>query len=150
LWYYWRWKVESFFKLLKGSGRQVEHWQQENGRLILKRLLIASMAWRLAHSQAPQAEEARRAVMRLSGRQVEHGKPYTLGGAAGDGGHAGRDAGQRACRKSCVRVQRRCMPDHLMRFKGNRPSKRMAKWFNACFQPTIGIVHLFDASAIAR
>jgi hypothetical protein len=62
----------------------VEHWQQENGRLILKRLLIASMAcvlaWRLAHSQAPQAEEARRAVMRLSGRQVEHGKPYTLGG----------------------------------------------------------------------
>jgi hypothetical protein len=84
LWYYWRWKVESFFKLLKGAGQQVEHWQQENGRFILKRLLIASMAcvlaWRLAHSQVPQAEEARRAVMRLSGRQLEHGKSHTLEG----------------------------------------------------------------------
>jgi Transposase DDE domain len=84
LWYYWRWKIESFFKLLKGAGQQVEHWQQENGRFILKRLLIASMAcvlaWRLAHSQAPQAEEARRTVMRLSGRQVEYGKAYTLEG----------------------------------------------------------------------
>jgi Transposase DDE domain len=84
LWYYWRWKIECFFKLLKGSGQQVEHWQQENGRFILKRLLIASMAcvlaWRLAHSQAPQAQEARRTVMRLSGRQVEHGKEFTLEG----------------------------------------------------------------------
>ena len=26
----------------------------------------------------------------------------------------------------------------------------MAKWFNAAFQPTIGIVHFFDASWIAR
>jgi hypothetical protein len=84
LWYYWRWKIESFFKLLKGAGQQVEHWQQENGRFILKRLLIGSMAcvlaWRLAHSEAPQAEEARRTVMRLSGRQVEYGKQYTLEG----------------------------------------------------------------------
>ena len=84
LWYYWRWKIESFFKLLKNSGQQVEHWQQENGRSVLKRLLIAAMAsvlaWRLAHSEAPQAEEARRTVMRLSGRQVEHGKAYTLEG----------------------------------------------------------------------
>jgi Transposase DDE domain len=84
LWYYWRWKIESFFKLLKGAGQQVERWQQENGRFILKRLLIASMAcvlaWRLAHSEAPQGEEARRTVMRLSGRQVEHGKSYTLEG----------------------------------------------------------------------
>jgi hypothetical protein len=84
LWYYWRWKVESFFKLLKGSGQQVEHWQQENGRAVLKRLLVASMAcvlaWRLAYSQAPQAEEARRVVMGLSGRQVEHGKRYTAEG----------------------------------------------------------------------
>lgn len=84
VWYYWRWKIESFFKLLKSAGQQIEHWQQENGAFILKRLLIASMAcvlaWRLAHSEAPQAEEARRAVMRLSGRQLEHGKQYTLEG----------------------------------------------------------------------
>jgi len=36
------------------------------------------LAWRLAHSTAPQADEARRLVMRLSGRQVEHGKDYTV------------------------------------------------------------------------
>jgi hypothetical protein len=81
LWYYWRWKIESFYKLLKGSGQQLEHWQQQDGRSVLKRLLIASMAcvlaWRLAHSQAAQGEEARRTVMRLSGRQVGHGKSYT-------------------------------------------------------------------------
>jgi hypothetical protein len=84
LWYYWRWKIETFFKLLKGAGQQLEHWQQEDGVALLKRLLVASMAcvlaWRLGHSQAPQAEEARRVVMRLSGRQVEHGKKYTLEG----------------------------------------------------------------------
>lgn len=84
LWYFWRWRIETFFKLLKAAGQQVEHWQQENGRFILKRLLVASMAcvlaWRLAVSQAPQAEEARRLVMGLSGRQVEYGKKYTLEG----------------------------------------------------------------------
>jgi hypothetical protein len=84
LWYYWRWKIETYHKLLKSAGQQVEHWQQENGRAILKRLLVASMAcvlaWRLGNSQAPQAEEARRVVMRLSGRQVEHSKDYTLEG----------------------------------------------------------------------
>jgi hypothetical protein len=84
LWYYWRWTIESFYKLLKSAGQQVEHWQQDGGRFIFKRLLIASMAcvlaWRLANSQAPQAEEARKVVMRLSGRQLEYGKTYTLEG----------------------------------------------------------------------
>ena len=27
-WYYWRWKIESFFKLLKSAGQQLESWQQ--------------------------------------------------------------------------------------------------------------------------
>src|SRR5262245_511794 len=84
LWYYWRWKIETYHKLLKSAGQQVERWQQENGRALLKRLLVASMAcvlaWRLGNSRAPQAEEARRGVMRLSGRQVEHGKDSTLEG----------------------------------------------------------------------
>jgi Transposase DDE domain len=84
LWYYWRWRIETFWKLLKGAGQQVEHWQQENGRFLLKRLLVASMAcvlaWRLGHSQASPAAEARRLVMRLSGRQVEYGKEYTQEG----------------------------------------------------------------------
>ncbi|MDR2757580.1 MAG: IS4 family transposase, partial [Planctomycetaceae bacterium] len=29
LWYYWRWKIESYFKLMKSSGLEMEHWQQE-------------------------------------------------------------------------------------------------------------------------
>ena len=59
----------------------------------------------------------------------------------------------RACWKLCVRCGSRCMPDHLVRFKGSRPSTRMArmaKWFSACSQPTIGTVHFFDASLIAK
>jgi hypothetical protein len=84
LWYYWRWKVETFFKLLKSAGQQVEHWQQDDGPAILKRLLVSGMAcvlaWRLASSRAPRAAEARRLVMRLSGRQVENGREYTLEG----------------------------------------------------------------------
>jgi hypothetical protein len=76
--------VETFFKLLQGAGQQVEHWQQESGVALLKRLLVAGMAcvlaWRLGHSQAPQADEARRVVMRRSGRQVEHGRDFTLEG----------------------------------------------------------------------
>ena len=27
--YYWRWRIESFFKLLKSHGQQLEQWQQE-------------------------------------------------------------------------------------------------------------------------
>ena len=84
LWYFWRWRIETFFKLLKDAGQQIEHWQQANGRFLLKRLLVASMAcvlaWRLAHRQAPQAEEIRQWIMRLSGRHVAYGKPYTLEG----------------------------------------------------------------------
>src|SRR5205807_10477295 len=26
LWCYWRWRIESYFKLLKGAGHQLEHW----------------------------------------------------------------------------------------------------------------------------
>src|SRR5262249_4008312 len=36
-----------------------------------------------------------------------------------------------------------------LNFEGMRPSKRTAKWFRACFQPTMGIVHFFDAWRIA-
>ena len=35
-------------------------------------------------------------------------------------------------------------------FGGSRSSNMIAKWFKAAFQPTIGIVHRFDASWIAR
>jgi hypothetical protein len=81
LWYYWRWSVESYFKLLKGAGQQVEQWQQETGERVLKRLLVASMAcvlvWQLARSVAPQASAARELLVRFSGRQMEYGKEFT-------------------------------------------------------------------------
>ena len=60
LWYYWRWQIESFFKFLKSGGQQLEHWQQESGEAVLKRLLVASMAcalvWSLQKSDDEQSE----------------------------------------------------------------------------------------------
>jgi hypothetical protein len=82
LWYYWRWSIESYFKLLKSAGMQVEAWQQETAAAIARRLLVASMAcvtvWRLARSTHPQADAARRLLVRFSGRQMKHGRSFTL------------------------------------------------------------------------
>ena len=36
------------------------------------------MVWRLAHSEHPRAPEARRLLVRLSGRQMKHRVEYTL------------------------------------------------------------------------
>jgi hypothetical protein len=81
LWYYWRWRIETFFKLLKGSGQQLEHWQQETGLAIAKRLLIAALAcaivWQVARGEGAEAEELRQILVRLSGRQMRWGKAYT-------------------------------------------------------------------------
>lgn len=82
LWYYWRWQIEKYFKLLKSAGVNAEAWQQTTAHAITARLLIASMAcvvvWRLARSEHPQADEARRLLVRLSGRQMKRSKPYTM------------------------------------------------------------------------
>jgi hypothetical protein len=81
LWYYWRWRVESYFKLLKGAGLHLEHWQQETAAALAKRLLVASMAcvvvWRVSRSEAPEAAEVRRLLVRLSGRQMKWGVEST-------------------------------------------------------------------------
>jgi hypothetical protein len=81
LWYYWRWRVESYFKLLKGAGLHLERWQQETALAVAKRLLVASMAcvvvWQVARSQAPEAAEVRRLLVRLSGRQMKWGVEFT-------------------------------------------------------------------------
>ncbi len=82
LWYYWRWSIETFFKLLKSAGLQLESWQQETAAAIARRLLVASMAcvvvWHLARSEDPQASPARELLIRLSGRQMKRTKPYTM------------------------------------------------------------------------
>jgi hypothetical protein len=81
LWYYWRWRIESFFKLLKSAGHQVESWQQESARAIARRLLVASMAcvivWQLARDPSPQAEQSRKLLVRLSGRRMKRGHAWT-------------------------------------------------------------------------
>lgn len=75
LWYYWRWQIESFYKLLKSHGQEVEAWQQESGEAIARRLLVAAMAcvvvWTLQRETSPQAEEAKKVLVRLSGRQMK-------------------------------------------------------------------------------
>jgi hypothetical protein len=81
LWYYWRWRIECYFKLLKSAGLQLEEWQQETAERILRRLLIAGMAcatvWQLARDPSPGAAEARSLLVRLSGRQMKRNRPFT-------------------------------------------------------------------------
>ena len=71
LWYYWRWSIEKYFKLLKSAGMNVEHWQQATAHAIAARLLVASMAcvtvWRLAQEFTPSSRE-RSAVLGPSQR----------------------------------------------------------------------------------
>lgn len=81
LWYYWRWRIESYHKLMKSAGQQLEYWQQESASAIAKRLLVASMAcvsvWLLARQQTPLAQECQRVLVRLSGRQMKRSRPVT-------------------------------------------------------------------------
>lgn len=83
LWYYFRWDIESYFKLMKSGGLQLEHWQQESGPAILKRLLVASMAaalvWQLQALETPEAKEFKELLTRLSGKSVKRGRPATAG-----------------------------------------------------------------------
>ena len=81
LWYYWRWRIESYFKLLKSAGLQLEEWQQATAERILRRLLIAGMAcatvWQVAADPSPAGAEARSLLIRLSGRQMKRKRPFT-------------------------------------------------------------------------
>ena len=81
LWYYWRWRIESFFKLLKSAGQHVEQWQQETAEAIAKRLLVAAQAcvlvWALARATTPAAAPTRTLLIRLSGRLMKRRQPYT-------------------------------------------------------------------------
>ncbi len=81
LWYYWRWRIESFFKLLKSAGQHIEEWQQETARAIARRMLVVAMAsvvvWRLQRQTTPAAAQLRHLLIRLSGRQMKHGVEST-------------------------------------------------------------------------
>jgi hypothetical protein len=81
LWYYWRWRIESYFKLMKSAGHQMEEWQQQTAAAIAKRLMVASMAcvvvWQVARSEAPEAQQLRQLLVRLSGRQMKRNREFT-------------------------------------------------------------------------
>lgn len=81
LWYYWRWRIESFFKLLKRGGQQLEQWQQESAEAVAKRLLIVAqvcvIVWALAESKEEKAKEIRQFLISLSGRLMKRGVEYT-------------------------------------------------------------------------
>ena len=80
-WYYWRWKIESYHKLIKSGGLQLESWQQETAEAIAKRLLIASMAcvcaWQLQRQTSVESQECQKLLVRLSGRQMKRSRPVT-------------------------------------------------------------------------
>jgi hypothetical protein len=82
LWYYWRWEIESFFKLLKGAGHQLESWEQETARATFNRILIATqacvIAWGLMQAQGEDVIRTRLFLVRLSGRQMKRAKPVTF------------------------------------------------------------------------
>jgi hypothetical protein len=79
--YYWRWRIESYFKLLKSHGQQLEHWLQETGEAIFRRLLVATMAcvtvWHLQSDSSPTATELKTTLVRFSGRQTKRTRPHT-------------------------------------------------------------------------
>ena len=78
-WYYWRWVIESYFKLCKSAGHHLEQWQQESAEALAKRLLIAAMAsvvvWQVQRETSPAGEQLRHLLLRLSGRQVRRVHP---------------------------------------------------------------------------
>ena len=80
-WYAWRWRIESYHKLLKTAGMNAEEWQQECGEAFAKRLVIASMAcltvWHLQEDASAEAERLKGILQRLSGRQKKHKKAPT-------------------------------------------------------------------------
>ena len=80
-WYYYRWQIESMFKLFKSAGQQVEDWLQDDALAVAKRLVVASCAcvlvWQLAAATSPQALELQHFLVRISGRQTKRRTPIT-------------------------------------------------------------------------
>ncbi|HEY1191638.1 MAG TPA: transposase [Gemmata sp.] len=80
-WYAWRWRIETFHKLLKSAGMNAESWQQETGAAFLRRLCVAAMAcvtvWHLQREESEEAVRLRTFLVRLSGRQMGSGVEST-------------------------------------------------------------------------
>jgi len=73
--------IESYFKLMKSGGQQLEHWQQASGLAVLKRMLVASVAcalvWSLQANGDAESEAFKLVLVRLSGKRLKRGSPPT-------------------------------------------------------------------------
>lgn len=80
-WYYFRWRVESFHKLLKTAGWQLESWLQRDGARLLTKLMLALQAcvsiWALERQHDAESEAFKQLLMQLSGRQTKRNRPVT-------------------------------------------------------------------------
>ena len=80
-WYYYRWKIESYFKLLKSSGFNLEQWQQKEPEALFKRLLVVSqscmLVWKIANDNSANAKKLRKILIQLSGKQLQRGVAFT-------------------------------------------------------------------------
>lgn len=83
-WYYFRWRIESFYKLLKSSGWQLESWLQTNGERLLIKLMLAIGAcvsiWALERRRDAESEAFKRLLMEVSGRQTKRDRSITTSG----------------------------------------------------------------------
>ncbi len=80
-WYYYRWKIESYFKLLKSSGFNMQEWQQREPIALFRRLLVVSYAcvlvWKIANDNSKNGAKIREFLVLLSGRLIERNKEFT-------------------------------------------------------------------------
>lgn len=83
-WYYFRWRIEGFHKLLKSAGWQLEEWLQRSGERILIKLLLAvgacTSVWALERRSDTESVAFQHLLMRLSGRQTKRRRPVTTTG----------------------------------------------------------------------
>ena len=83
-WYYFRWRIETYHKLLKGAGWQLENWLQCTGEGLLIKLMLALTAcasiWALERRCDAEAESFKALLMQLSGRQTKRDRAITTSG----------------------------------------------------------------------
>ena len=80
-WYYYRWKIETYFKLLKSSGFNMEEWQQREPMALFRRLLVVSyscvLVWKIANDNSNNGKKIRDFLVLLSGRLIQKDKEFT-------------------------------------------------------------------------
>jgi hypothetical protein len=83
-WYYFRWRIESFHKLLKSAGWQLESWLQCDGRRLFNKMLLAIGAcvsvWALERRDDAESKAFQELLMQLSGRQTKRIRSTTTTG----------------------------------------------------------------------